>query len=153
MDEQPTDSKRSWRGRVILVVLGVVVLGLLAMQFVPVDRSNPEVTMEVDAPEEVLAVLRESCFDCHSNETRWPWYSYVAPVSWFVAGHVDHGRQNLNFSEWDEYKSFQRRHWIREAYEQAQEGTMPLESYLRMHPEARLTAEDLEILREWAGAE
>ena len=74
-----------------------VVAGLILIQFAPVDRSNPSVTGEVSAPDPIMAVLRNSCYDCHSNETRWPWYSRVAPLSWRIAQHVREGRGHLNF--------------------------------------------------------
>ncbi|MHC4976441.1 MAG: heme-binding domain-containing protein [Planctomycetota bacterium] len=136
--------------KLLKIVLLLVVLAAVGIQFVPVARSNPPVTLEIDAPEAVLAVLRESCYDCHSNETRWPWYSRVAPFSWRIAEHVEHGREHVNFSEWDSYKSFQQKHWIGEAYEEAEEGHMPLPSYLWLHGDAALTADDLAVLKEWA---
>ncbi len=84
----------------IKVVLFLVFAGLALIQFVAVDRSNPPVTGEVEASSQVMEVLRSSCYDCHSNETRWPWYSRVAPVSWRIAQHVEKGREHINFSEW-----------------------------------------------------
>ena len=77
--------------------VGVV---FLLIQFVPVERTNPPVTGEVEAADPVMEALRNACYDCHSNETRWPWYSRVAPLSWRIAEHVRIGRRNLNFSEW-----------------------------------------------------
>src|SRR5438874_1058331 len=82
------------------IALGTV---LVAIQLVPVERTNPSATKPIEAPAEVTAVLRRSCYDCHSNETRWPWYAYVAPVSWLVADDVKDGRAKLNFSSWGDY--------------------------------------------------
>ena len=81
----------------------------------PVDRENPPVTGDIGAPSEVDAILRTSCYDCHSNETVWPWYSYLAPASWLVAEDVEHGREHLNFSEWTSYESGKRIHKLEEA--------------------------------------
>lgn len=122
----------------LLVVAGLAIGGgLVAAQLVPYgrDHSNPPVTAEPpwDAPG-TRALAQRACFDCHSNETRWPWYSNVAPVSWLVQADVDEGRQVLNFSEWTR------------GYEEAQESgetvrsqEMPPRSYLLLHPEARLS--------------
>ncbi len=130
----------------------VLVLAFIAIQFVPVDRSNPPVTMEVPASAEVLAVLRESCYDCHSHEVRWPWYSYVAPVSWLVARDVREGRRQLNFSIWDQYSAKKQAHKIEEVHDEVASGAMPLPIYLTMHADARLTPQDIETLRAWAEA-
>jgi len=86
--------------RSLLIVCCVI---FLLFQFVPVDRSNPPVVADLQAPVDVKSVLQRSCYDCHSNEVKWPWYSYVAPVSWLVAHDVKEGREELNFSEWDRY--------------------------------------------------
>lgn len=124
------------------VVRSVLALGLafLLVQAVPYGRShtNPTVVAE---PAWDSARTRElaarACFDCHSNETVWPWYSHVAPISWSVQEHVDEGRSVLNFSEWH-------RPWeeAEEAAETVREAEMPLRSYLAAHPEARLTPEE-----------
>src|SRR5688572_19601769 len=81
-------------------LLGILLL-LVAIQFVPVDRVNPPVEAEVPALANVRAILRRACYDCHSNETVWPWYSQVAPVSWLVVRDVREGREELNFSTWN----------------------------------------------------
>jgi len=120
------------------------------MQLVPVDRDNPPVTMDVVAPSEVKAVLRQSCYDCHSNETNWLWHSYVAPVSWLVAKDVREGREHLNFSTWDRYDAAERTDIACDAYEVSAEGEMPIPIYLITHRDAALTPEDLQILRAWA---
>ena len=133
---------------------GVAVLAvvLLAIQLVPVERSNPPVEGEVDAPDEVAALLERSCYDCHSNQTRWPWYSRVAPISWLVAHDVEEGREHLNFSEWNRLDAKERRELMHEIWEEVEEGEMPLWFYLPLHPEARLAPDDLDSLRAWTGA-
>ena len=82
--------------RTLLAALAAFV----AIQFVPVDRTNPPVKTEIAAPAEIHDLLRRSCYDCHSNQTRWPFYAWVAPVSWFVVDHVEDGRADLNLTEW-----------------------------------------------------
>ena len=74
----------------------------LGVQFVPVDRSNPPAGRRLNVDPELQAVFRRSCFDCHSNETRWPWYAHVAPISWLIARDVHKARRRLNFSHWSE---------------------------------------------------
>ena len=128
----------------------LVVLGLILIQFVPVDRSNPPVSGEVAAADEVMEVLRNSCYDCHSNETQWPWYSRVAPVSWRIAQHVRMGRGNLNFSDWQSMSPEDQDEAKGDIWEKVERGAMPLSDYLRMHPEAVLTDPQREALRRWS---
>jgi hypothetical protein len=132
------------------VVALVVVVVLIAIQFVPVNRSNPPVRGEINAPQPVAEVLRRSCYDCHSNETHWPWYSHVAPVSWMLADHVQEARGHLNFSTWGELSDEERSGAVYEIWEQISEGKMPLRSYLIMHPDARLSDRAVETLRAWS---
>lgn len=120
-------------------------------QLVPVSRTNPPVEQEVDAPPEVHAILERSCYDCHSHETRWPWYSRVAPVSWLVAHDVDEGREHLNFSTWGRYDAEERAENLEEIAEVLDEGEMPPWFYLPMHSDARLSEADLETMRGWTG--
>ena len=119
------------------IVLGALVLGV-AIQFVPVgsDTANPPVTLEPDWDSaETRELFFRVCRDCHSNETVWPWYSHVAPVSWLVAADVEEGREHLNVSEWARPEQHGD-----EAAEMVREGEMPLWFYLPLHPDARLSS-------------
>ena len=80
-----------------IMLLAIVAIGI---QLYPVARTNPPVTADFSGPAEVKAVLKTACYDCHSNETRWPWYSYVAPLSWLVTHDVEEGRAEFNLSAW-----------------------------------------------------
>ena len=142
--------KRHFRWKVVRWVVLAVVVVFLAIQLVPVDRSTRPVTAEVPAPPEARAVLRRACYDCHSNETVWPWYSRVAPVSWLLARDVRKGRDELNFSTWDRYSTKEQVKKVKESWEQAAEGEMPPWFYLPVHRDAVLSAEDKVVLREWA---
>jgi hypothetical protein len=122
----------------------------LAIQLVPVDRSNPPVEEEVPASPEARAVLKRACYDCHSNAVVWPWYSRVAPVSWLVARDVREGREALNYSTWNRLDAEDRREALEESWEETEEGEMPLWFYLPLHPEARLDAADLAVLGAWS---
>lgn len=141
------DRRRSLARIGVFSVLGL----LLLAQLVPVERRNPPVESEVDAPPEVVSVLRRACYDCHSNETVWPWYSRVAPVSWLVARDVKVGREELNYSAWERYSAEERAEWRGETWEDVAEGEMPPALYLWMHPDARLSEADRGLLRSWAG--
>lgn len=113
-----------------LLVLFLIFVGI---QFVPADTTNPPVEHEVVwANAQTKETFLGACSDCHSNETVWPWYSKVAPVSWWIAHHVDEGREHFNISVADMGDAD-------EAYEAAHDGWMPLTSYTWMHPKARLT--------------
>ena len=125
-------------------------LVFLALQFVPVHRVNPPVKLDVDAPGKVAAILRRACYDCHSHETRWPWYSHVAPLSWWIADHVEHGRADLNFSQWPMFDFVEQGMALEDIEEQIHKGEMPLKNYLILHPEARLSEQDRATLLDWA---
>ncbi len=123
-----------------------------AIQLIQPERSNPVVESDVDAPAEVREILRGACYDCHSHETRWPWYAYVAPVSWLVADHVEHGRGDLNFSRWPKFDFDEQDDILEDIRKQIEKDRMPLRSYRILHPEARLSEEDRRRLLRWAGA-
>ncbi len=124
--------KTTWLGRGALAVVGVLVL----IQLVPYGRqhSNPPVTAEPTWPPGVHTVAVRACFDCHSNETKWPWYSNVAPVSWLIFRDTMEGRLRLNFSEWDKPQR-----GADEAAKEVREGEMPLAIYLPLHHDAKLS--------------
>lgn len=130
--------------------LGVVLALLLAAaaQLVRPERTNPpsDPALRFQPAAELEKVLRRACYDCHSNETQWPWYSNLAPMSWLMADHVRHGRQRLNFSEWGRYAEDRRKVLTYEVCEAVENRSMPMASYLRAHPEARLEDADIETI-------
>lgn len=132
--------------RIIFIVLIIL---LIAIQFVPVNKANPPVTGEIKAPENVMQILRTSCYDCHSNEVKWPWYSNIAPASWLVAYDVNEAREHMNFSEWQSYSAEDKADDIEEIWEEVEEGEMPLWYYLILHSEAELSENDKMILKDW----
>jgi hypothetical protein len=128
------------------------VAALVLVQLVPVDRSNPPVEAEVAAPPEVRAILRRACYDCHSNETVWPWYGRIAPVSWLLQRDIREGRKEVNFSVFGQYPDKRRqRKWL-EIPEQVEKREMPPWFYTTIHREARLSEADREALVRWARA-
>lgn len=138
----------------LLVRLALVALLVLAaIQLIPVDRSNPPAKLEIPAPPEVRAVLERSCYDCHSNHTRWPWYSYMAPASWFVIRHVRDAREDLNMTEWPLLDVEGQLFFFGEMKKQIAEKNMPLESYLLLHWGSRLSAAERDLLLAWIDEE
>lgn len=133
----------------VKIVLAVVV-SFVGIQLIPVAKSNPPVEEEIPAPPEVKAILKRACYDCHSHETIWPWYSRVAPVSWLLAWDVGEGREELNFSTWNRYSQKKRDKIIKEIRKEVEEGEMPPWFYLPLHPDARLSDSDHSVLRAWA---
>ncbi len=137
--------KKAWAssGMALVVVL-------LAIQLVPKQQSNPAVTSEMPASPELKTLLKRSCYDCHSNETVWPWYAQIAPISWWIGGDVKEGRRELNFSTWNLYSPSRKAKKLQEVQKQIEQGKMPLWYYLLAHPEARLSASDQDLILKWA---
>lgn len=146
--------------RTILKWLLIVVVALFLIAQIkrpartnpPVDRAQT-IEMHTQMTPEVASILARSCNDCHSHQTAWPWYTNVAPVSWFIVDHVDDGRRHLNFSEWGRGDLRQRRKKLEEMCEEVKDGAMPLSSYTPLHPHAKLSSEDVKALCEWSEAE
>src|SRR5207245_6003190 len=111
----------------------------------PVDESQTIFARTQMTPP-VAAILNRSCADCHSNKTEWPWYTNVAPVSWFIVDHVNTGRTFLNFSEWDRYDQDRQERKLRQMCDQVTDGVMPLSTYTPLHPGSKLSATDVKVL-------
>lgn len=137
--------------KVLLWCLGIFV----AIQLIPVDRTNKPVDgnknlVTVLKPSvEVAQILKNACYDCHSNEVKYPKYAYVAPISWSIKHHINEGRERVNFSEWMNYNADQKKHIIEEIIETVESKEMPLKGYLPMHPEANLTDVQRKILNDY----
>lgn len=123
--------------KILFGLLGIFFL----IQFIPVDRNNPEIKNEPqwDSPQ-TRELTKNACFDCHSNQTDYPWYSYLAPMSWIIKKHISEGREQLNFSEWNNEFDAE------EIADEIREGEMPLFSYQLLHSHARLTKEQTDSL-------
>jgi hypothetical protein len=136
------------KNRWIIITLIIITI-LLLIQLIPVNRSNPPVSGEIQVPAEIHDVIKKSCYDCHSHQTNWPWYSRIAPSSWLVINDVNEGRKHLNFSTWNTYTSREKIKIYEEIREVLEKEEMPLKPYLWMHPEAELSQEDLQNLYQW----
>ncbi|WP_194973375.1 heme-binding domain-containing protein [Aquiflexum lacus] len=140
-------------GNLILIGLFLVFIGI---QFVPtelpsVESNNPEDIIQSGiVNEEVAGILKTSCYSCHSNETNYPWYSYMAPSSWLVAKDVREGRKELNFSTWQENDMIKKLGYLDDISSVIDDESMPMGIYTLMHPSAKLTEEQRELIVAWA---
>lgn len=140
--------------KTILVVLLVVFVG---MQFVRPEKNIADKVAATDLiinekPDmEVAVILKTACYDCHSDNTKYPWYAEVAPVSYWIADHVEEGKEHLNFSSWTLYSAKKKAHKMEELIEEVEEHEMPLDSYTWMHGEAKLSEDQIKALNTWAG--
>jgi hypothetical protein len=149
--------KRVWK--ILRWVMVVAACLLVIVQFIRPAKTNPAadaslaIESHVQVDPKVSAILDRSCVDCHSNKTRWPWYSHVAPVSWFVIDHVNEGRKELNLSEWGTYDSRRQLGKLRQICREVTDGAMPLSSYTPMHAGSSLTPDDVKTLCDWSDAQ
>lgn len=136
------------------ILVGLVAL-LLVIQLIPVNIENPPVKPTENlltlfpASPKVETLLKESCYDCHSNESRPMWYSKIAPVSWLMKSDVKEGREHLNFSEFTQFNQDQQAHAMRKSIEEVESGSMPMPIYLITHPASRLTTADKQLMNEY----
>lgn len=136
------------------ILIGLLAI-LIVIQFIHPKRNQSNSLSENDIsktyalPAGVHEILVKKCYDCHSNNTQYPWYSYVQPVDWWLDSHVNEGKEHLDFSEFKTYPEKRAKHKLEEVSEEITEGHMPLESYLWIHKEARVTAEELKVINDW----
>ncbi|HEU4552709.1 MAG TPA: heme-binding domain-containing protein [Chitinophaga sp.] len=133
-----------------LTVIAIFILFITAVQFIQPPVQNPPVTGPLKAPHDVAAILQRACYDCHSNETKLSWYNKIAPVSWLVTADVTEARSRFNFSTWDTLSPADQQGRIWEMVNMALTGKMPLPAYRALHPQARLSAQDIAVLKKYA---
>ena len=135
-------------------ILVILLVAFILIQFFPIDKNNPAPTPQMDfltiknTPESTAKLIRNGCYDCHSNESKYPWYSNFQPVAWFLKDHIDEGRRKLNFSTFATYEPKRQAHKLFEAIEMVEKDEMPLDSYTIIHSEAKYTeAQKQELLQ------
>jgi hypothetical protein len=142
--------------KVVAILLVVFVVGIQAIRPArtnpPVDESQT-INAKTQMTPEVASIFDRSCRDCHSYKTTWPWYTNVAPVSWWLSNHVNDGRRSLNMSEWGKLPNDRQERKLRQICDEVQDGVMPLSSYLPMHPAAKLSEQDKKTLCDWTEQE
>ncbi|HTH52527.1 MAG TPA: heme-binding domain-containing protein [Edaphobacter sp.] len=135
--------------RTLAFLVAASLAGFVVLQFIRPTLENPPVTAEIQAPPEVQQVLRNSCYNCHSNETKLPWFDQIVPGYWLVTHDVKEAREHLNFSEIGKLPAAQQKAALYEAVNMVQLGAMPLPSYTLVHPHAKVSAEDLAVLKNY----
>ncbi|GAB5527452.1 MAG: heme-binding domain-containing protein [Roseivirga sp.] len=146
--------------KTILKYVAIVLLvTLVIIQFInrpekvsePVTENDIIGTLNIEP--KMSSLLKAACYDCHSNQPRYPWYSEIAPFSWWIGEHIEHGRDELNFSDWATFSKRKRDHKLEEMIEEVEGGHMPLPKYTWMHSDARLSEEQITMLKEWVNSE
>jgi hypothetical protein len=131
----------------------IFLVALVGAQAIRPERTNPPsqpgASLLTKAPPDIARILDRSCRDCHSNETTWPWYSNVAPMSWILSDHVNHGRDHFNYSEWATYGGDDQDKLLGNICSWTKKGRMPLPSYLWLHRDAALSASEVAALCAW----
>ena len=141
-------------------ILKKILLGLfivfIVIQFIrPAHNISGQVlptdiTKTINVPDKILDVFKNSCYDCHSNDTRYPWYINIQPMGWIMADHIKTGKANLNFSEFGSYSKRKQANKLRSLAETINDGSMPISSYTIMHTDAKLSEENKKLITDWA---
>lgn len=136
-------------------IMGIILIILLILQFFQIDKSNPAVDPKQDfvtsqnLDPAMAQLVKDACYDCHSNEVHYPWYTYIQPIGRWIKGHINHGQEELNFSTWQSYADGKKDHKLEECAEWVADSRMPLKSYTWLHPEAKMTTEQQAKLASW----
>ena len=136
----------------------VLLIGFVAIQFIQPAHNKTDKVLSTDfkklyaVPDQVLDVLENSCYDCHSNNTRYPWYSFIQPGAWWMASHIRKGKGNLNFSDFGTYSNRKQQGKLQAIINSINDKTMPLNSYTMLHKNTRLSAVNKEVLLDWIKA-
>jgi len=136
-------------------ILLVILIVFIAIQFIIPARNTSgqvlptDITKTVNIPDKVLDVFKNSCYDCHSNNTRYPWYVNIQPMGWVMASHIKNGKENLNFSEFGSYSKRKQANKLRSIGKRIKDGSMPLPSYTIMHTDAKLSPENKKLITDW----
>jgi hypothetical protein len=137
-------------------ILYLLLAALLVIQFIRPARNLSEkpsanhISNKYAVPADISGILQNSCYDCHSNNTRYPWYANLQPVAWWLQDHVNEGKRELNFDEFLTYPPRKAHHKLEEVIEMVKEEEMPLGSYTFVHRNSRLSAEQRKLLSDWA---
>jgi hypothetical protein len=141
--------------KLLKIAIWILIGSLVIIQFIPfqlpetTDANEHDLIQSGLVPEDVALILRTSCYDCHSNETRYPWYSYVAPTKWLVSKDIREGREEINLSDWDLLKVTDKIKVLDEMAEEVEDGNMPLPIYTVMHPKAALDEAQRNVFKDW----
>ena len=140
---------------VIKIIVLILFIGFIGLQFIPknLNQSNEmlptDFTKTFEVPNDVQNILKTSCYDCHSNNTNYPWYNRIQPATWFLEGHIQDGKKELNFSEFGDYSKRRQSTKLKSIISQIKSDEMPLPSYTYIHWDAKLSEQDKELLEDW----
>lgn len=141
--------------KLIRTILIIVAVTLVLIQFFQIDKTNPSIDVTQDfvqttnPPAEITTILKTACYDCHSHTTKYPWYTNIQPLAWWIKGHVDNGNKHLNYSTWNTYSAKKKAHKIEEMIEMVEGKEMPMLSYMIAHNNAWINAEQRKALVDW----
>ena len=141
--------------KVLKIIAIILLLAFMGIQFIPTTRNQIDIVpstdlMEVyDVPEKVDVIFKTSCYDCHSNNTAYPWYNKIQPVSWIMEGHINEAKAELNFNEFGSYSERRQKSKFKSILSQVKDGEMPLASYTWIHREAKISENEKKVLEEW----
>ncbi len=141
--------------KIVKIIAGIFLVALVLIQFIPVDYKQNDTVPQTDfmlvhkVPEAIQKKIQVSCYDCHSNNTQYPWYNRVQPVAWFLEDHIKEGKAELNFNEWDSLSSRRKASKLRSIIKQIESGEMPLDSYTLIHRDAKFSKEETEEIINW----
>ncbi len=136
------------------ILLAVVAI-LVVIQVFQIDKTNPAADPAKDfialeqPPQEVANLLKDACYDCHSNDSEYPWYTNIQPVGWWIKRHINEARKELNYAVWADYQAKRKAHKFEEMVDEVEKGKMPLKSFTLMHPEAKLTDAQRQAMVAW----
>ena len=138
--------------KILKIIVLILLVFFVGIQFIPTERNQSEIVPEADfllvnnTPENIGKLLQVSCYDCHSNNTEYPWYNKVQPIAWFLEDHIKEGKKELNFSEWDEYSNRRKNSKLKSIISQIRDDEMPLFSYTLIHGDAVFSVSEKELV-------
>ncbi|SDR97947.1 Haem-binding domain-containing protein [Gillisia sp. Hel1_33_143] len=138
--------------KILKIIAIIALVGFVGIQFIPTERNQSYTVPETDfmlvnnVPENIQRKLQVSCYDCHSNNTQYPWYNKIQPAAWFLEDHIKEGKAELNFNEWDSLSSRRKSSKLRSIIKQIESGEMPLDSYTLIHKDAKFSEAEAEEL-------
>ena len=141
--------------RIVKVIVLILLVAFVCIQFMPTDRNQSDVVPKTDfmlvnnVPETIQKKLQVSCYDCHSNNTQYPWYNKIQPVAWILEDHIKEGKAELNFNEWDSLSNRRKKSKLRSIIKQIEGNEMPLSSYTLIHEDAKFSEDDKKKFIEW----
>lgn len=138
--------------KITKIIALILLIGFVGIQFVPTDLNQSDTVPKTDfllvnnTQENISAILQESCYDCHSNNTKYPWYNKVQPAAWFLENHIKDGKEELNFNEWDTYSNRRKNSKLKSIISQVKDDEMPLVSYTLIHKDAKLSKSEKTLI-------